>query len=353
MSNRFGFGRRWWLERDAYHQSLLLGGNSRWRSDRGCIEAVVMSADRSGDKPSLVPGSEPLERQVAGILNIYKPSGLTSRDVVNQIQRLVRPLKVGHAGTLDPLATGVLVVCVGPATRLIEYIQRMPKEYVGTFLLGRTSPTEDTDGPVTEVPGAPVPSQDAVETAARSMLGPLLQRPPAFSALKVEGRRAYELARQGQQVDLKPRPVTIYRLEVLSYHYPELVLRIRCSSGTYARAVGRDLAAALGTSAVMSALERTAVGPFRSKYALRPEQLTADNWDMHLLPCTWAVEGLPLIKLRPAEVERVRQGQTIFRFLRRPTAKEFAAVDRKGRLVAILVPRGEGRLGPRRTLPPM
>lgn len=312
-----------------------------------------MSDDRRGDNAleSHRPGS--LGRQLAGILNIYKPQGLTSRDVVNQIQGLVRPLKVGHAGTLDPLATGVLVVCVGPATRLIEYIQRMPKEYVGTFLLGRTSPTEDTDGPVTELENPTIPSREAVETAARRMLGPIFQRPPAYSALKVEGRRAYELARQGQPVELKPRPVTIYRLDVLSYNYPELVLRIRCSSGTYARAVGRDLAAALGTSAVMSALERTAIGPFRSKYALRPEQLRPDTWDLHLLPCTWAVEGLPTIRLRPAEVQRVRQGQTIYRILRRNTAKEFAAIDRKGQLVAILVPRGPGRLGPRRTLPAM
>jgi len=312
-----------------------------------------MAADRSAERGSESQGVGPLGRQTAGILNIYKPQGLTSRDVVNQIQRLVRPLKVGHAGTLDPLATGVLVVCVGPATRLIEYIQRMPKEYVGTFLLGRSSPTEDTDGPVTELDNPPIPSQEAVEMAARGMLGPVWQRPPAYSALKVEGRRAYELARQGQPVELKPRPVTIYRLDVLSYKYPELVLRIRCSSGTYARAVGRDLAAALGTSAVMSALERTAIGPFRSKYALRPEQLTPHTWDLHLLPCTWAVEGLPTIRLRPAEVERVRQGQTIYRMLRRSEAKEFAAVDRKGRLVAILVPRGQCRLGPSRTLPPM
>jgi len=146
-----------------------------------------MAADRSREKGSEFQGPGPLGRQAAGILNIYKPQGLTSRDVVNQIQRLVRPLKVGHAGTLDPLATGVLVVCVGPATRLIEYIQRMPKEYVGTFLLGRSSPTEDTDGPVTELNNPPIPSREAVETAARGMLGPVLQRPPAYSALRSQG----------------------------------------------------------------------------------------------------------------------------------------------------------------------
>ncbi|HOM17612.1 MAG TPA: tRNA pseudouridine(55) synthase TruB, partial [Thermoguttaceae bacterium] len=187
-----------------------------------------MSVDRSPDKDIESQGPGPLGPK-AGILNIYKPAGLTSRDVVNQIQRLLRPAKVGHAGTLDPLATGVLVVCVGPATRLIKYVQRMPKEYIGAFLLGRSSPTEDTDGPVTELENPPIPSLDAVETAARKMLGPILQRPPAYSALKVEGRRAYELARQGQHVELPPRPVTIYRLDVLSYNYPELVLRIRCS----------------------------------------------------------------------------------------------------------------------------
>lgn len=312
-----------------------------------------MGFDNIGDRLPESPAPGPPVGKAAGILNVYKPTGLTSRDVVNQIQRWVRPAKVGHAGTLDPLATGVLVVCVGPATRLIEYIQRMPKEYVGTFLLGRTSPTEDTDGPVSELEAPPIPSQEAVETVARSMLGPILQRPPVYSALKVEGRRAYELARKGEEVELAPRPVTIYRLEVVSYAYPELVLRIRCSSGTYVRAVGRDLAAALGTSAVMSALERTAIGPFRSKYALRPDQLTEGNWDLHLLPCTWAVEGLPQIWLRPIEVNRVRQGQSIYRFIRRTQAQEFAALDRKGQLVAILVPRGEGRLGPVRTLPPM
>ena len=189
-----------------------------------------------------------------GLLNLNKPAGMTSRDVVNIVQRLSRPAKAGHAGTLDPLADGVLVVCVGSATRLIEYVQRMPKRYVGTFLLGRQSPTEDIEGEVTELPDAPVPTREQIEAAARRFVGRIEQRPPAFSALKIRGRPAYKLARQGKPVELAPRPVEIYRIEVKKYRYPELVLEIDCGGGTYVRSLGRDLAESLGTAAVMSAL---------------------------------------------------------------------------------------------------
>src|SRR3954463_11650952 len=132
-----------------------------------------------------------------GFLNIDKPAGMTSRDVVNQVQRALRPLKVGHAGTLDPLATGVLVIAVGQATRLVQYVQRLPKTYRGTFLLGRRSDTEDVDGQVVELIDAPTPSLPALESAAQQFIGTIQQRPPAYSALKIAGQRAYELARRG------------------------------------------------------------------------------------------------------------------------------------------------------------
>ena len=143
----------------------------------------------------------------SGLLNLNKPTGMTSRRAVDIVQRLAWPAKVGHAGTLDPLATGVLVVCVGPATRLIEYVQRMPKRYVAAFLLGRQSPTEDIEGQVTELLGARVPTADEVRAAASRFVGRIQQRPPAFSALKVGGRPAYELARQGRPAHLAARPV--------------------------------------------------------------------------------------------------------------------------------------------------
>src|SRR5436190_8799230 len=197
-----------------------------------------------------------------GLLNVDKPSGLTSRDVVNRVQRLVKPHKVGHAGTLDPLASGVLVVCVGPATRLIEYVQRMPKRYLATFLLGRRSETEDIEGAVTELTDTPVPTVEQAHGALPNFVGRIQQLPPAFSALKVDGQRAYALARKGETPDLQPRPIEVYSVELVEYSYPQLVLDIRCGSGTYVRSLGRDIARALGTEAVMSALVRTEIGPF-------------------------------------------------------------------------------------------
>ncbi len=294
---------------------------------------------------------------VHGVLNLHKPSGLTSRQVVNVVQRLARPAKCGHAGTLDPLASGVLVVCVGAATRLIEYVQRMPKSYRGTFLLGRRSSTEDVEGEVTRLVDPPVPSQEQIVASAKRLTGRIEQRPPAFSAVKVQGRRSYDLARQGKQVKLKPRPVVVHRLDVAAYGYPELELAIECGSGTYVRSLGRDLAESLGTAAVMSALVRTAIGSFRIEEAVDPEQLAPENWTHRLLPPLRAVECLPQIELAAEEVAHVAAGRNIARQAA-PTqdpatqSAEIAAVDPDGRLVAILVPRGPGLLGPARNLPP-
>src|SRR6478609_12096076 len=211
-----------------------------------------------------------------GLLNVDKPAGITSRDVVNRVQRLVRPHKVGHAGTLDPLATGVLVIAIGPATRLIEYVQRMPKSYQGTFLLGRTSDTEDVEGNVVELPHTPVPSRDDILAAIPRFLGTIEQRPPAFSALKVAGQAAYKLARRGEAVELAARPVEIISIDLVRYEYPELELRVRCGSGTYIRSLGRDLAEALGSAAVMSQLRRIAIGPFQVEESLQLADLALE-----------------------------------------------------------------------------
>ncbi len=280
----------------------------------------------------------------SGLLNLDKPAGITSRDAVDVVQRLARPAKVGHAGTLDPLATGVLVICVGSATRLIEYVQRMRKRYVGTFLLGRSSASEDIAGPVTMLPDPPIPPTDQVEAAAKNFVGLLRQRPPAFSALKVAGRRAYDLARRGEAVELKPREIEVYSLKVARYEYPELVLEIDCGGGTYVRSLGRNLAESLGTAAVMSALVRTAIGPWTLETAVDPRTLTAADWQARLDPLRKALAGLPVRELTPAEVSRVRQGLFIT-FAAAEETKEITAVDADGRLVAILVSRGSGQWG--------
>ncbi len=283
---------------------------------------------------------------MCGVLNLDKPAGVTSRDVVDVALRAVRPAKAGHAGTLDPLATGVLVVCVGPATRLIRYVQQAPKHYTGTFLLGRSSPTEDIEGDITELPDAPIPSREQVDEAAAALTGEILQRPPAFSAKKVQGQRAYALARRGKTVQLKPHRVTIHRLEVARYGYPELVLDIECSSGTYVRSLGRDLAERLGTAAVMSALVRTAIGRFRLAEAVPPHALTRENVAERLLPPLSAVAHLPQVRPEGDALQAIKQGMAIPRPPDLPEAVEYACVDPDGCLAAILVPRGPGRLGP-------
>ena len=192
-----------------------------------------------------------------GLLNIDKPRGLTSRDAVNRVERLVRPAKAGHAGTLDPLATGVLVICVGQATRLIQYVQQMRKQYRATFLLGCTSESDDTERELVAIPNAIVPTLEQIDAALPQFMGDIQQRPPAHSAIKIGGKRAYKLARKGADFELAERTVTIHQINLLRYEYPELELDVECGSGTYIRSLGRDLGAASGIGGVMSALERT------------------------------------------------------------------------------------------------
>jgi tRNA pseudouridine55 synthase len=274
-----------------------------------------------------------------GLIVLNKPRGITSRQAVDVVKRLVRPAKTGHAGTLDPLATGVLVVCVGAATRLIEYVQRMPKRYRATFLLGQSSPTEDVEGEITFHAEAPQPTLDELQAAARRLTGEILQRPPAFSALKVEGRRAYDLARAGHDVELQPRPVTIHRLDVLHYDYPELTVEIECGSGTYVRSLGRDLAESLGGHAVMSSLVRLAIGGFRVEEACLPEELTKDNLSARLLPPERAVELLPAVRFSPSDAGRIACGLSVVRAedqnVGADSPEEHAAFDSEGRLIGI------------------
>ncbi len=286
-----------------------------------------------------------------GLLNLNKPSGMTSRDAVNVVQQLVRPLKVGHAGTLDPLATGVLVVCLGTATRLIEYVQRMPKTYRGTFLLGRESDTEDVEGRVAELADPPHPTLEQLASAATRLTGEIMQRPPAYSALKVAGQRAYDLARKGKPVDLKPRPIRVHRIEIEAYHYPEVVLEIECGGGTYVRSLGRDLAESLGTAAVMAALTRTAIGSFRLEGAVEPASLTAENLRSRLLPLSKAVEYLPQLELTSQEIVRLSHGMTIDKPANLPEAAEYAGVNDGGELCSILIPRGINQLTPSLNFP--
>ena len=276
---------------------------------------------------------------VFGLLNLNKPTGLTSREVVNQIQRLVRPHKIGHAGTLDPIASGVLVLLLGPATRLTKFVQVMPKRYLATFQLGCESETDDIEGYVRTLDNAIAPSQQQLHSALPSFLGEILQRPPKYSAIKVKGKRAYELARQGKQINLPARPVQIYELQIARYDYPYLELSIACGSGTYVRSLGRDLAQSLNTSAVMTSLVRQSIGDFHLEESVGPNEITLQSIAACVLPPQRAIAQLDSVCLSELESRAIRNGQTIT-IAPSTATEEIAATDSAGNLLAILVQRG-------------
>ena len=287
-----------------------------------------------------------------GVIPVDKPRGVTSRRVVDVVARGLGMRAVGHAGTLDPLATGVLVVCVGHATRLVDHLHDLPKHYTAVFQLGRSSPSDDCETPIEMEENPSRPSHEAIEGAAAAFRGDILQRPCDYSAVHVDGRRAYRLARAGRPAGtaLEARPVRIDRLEIRAYRWPQLEVEIICSSGTFVRAIGRDLAAAAGTRAVMESLVRTAVGPFtidRSVPLDRFEEVGGDQRVREsLLPAATAVGHLPLVALDAAALEQAVRGGLLP--LNEAAAESLAAVDRDGALVGILKrhPSGGHRLRP-------
>lgn len=286
---------------------------------------------------------------ICGLLNLKKPSGITSRDAVDRVSRPFRKVKVGHAGTLDPLASGVLVVAVGPATRLIEYVQRMTKTYTTTILLGSTSDTLDADGTITAVEGAVEPSLAMIEAVLPSQVGLISQQPPEFSALKVRGQRAYDLARAGQTVELEARPVRIDAVNLLNYRWPRLELEVVCGSGTYIRSIARDIGAALGCGGLVEVLTRTRIGPFTIEEAIDPMALTLESIPRLLRPALDALADLPKITISDEQWSEIGRGRSL------PIAGipsgEAALISAQGELVAIAESDSEtGRIHPRRVL---
>jgi tRNA pseudouridine55 synthase len=270
-----------------------------------------------------------------GLLVLDKVAGVTSRDAVNCIQRLLpRGTRIGHTGTLDPLATGVLVLCIGSATRLAEYVQRMPKTYHAGIVLGARSDTDDADGAITPVPIATPPTWADITTHVHALIGTIDQVPPAYSAAKVTGRRAYAMARRGETVNLDARPVTIYGIDVLSYAFPRLELVVCCGKGTYIRSLARDLGERLGCGGYIKSLRRTRVGCFDVAAAL-PYDVDAPSVRGGLLPLTLAVAELPRRMLTPDESMRVRRGQPVAIANTDASGREVALFNAGGELVGV------------------
>ena len=213
-----------------------------------------------------------------GVLNVDKPAGLSSARVVDRVKRLCpRGTKVGHAGTLDPFATGVLLVLVGKATKQCERLMSEPKQYEATIKLGATTETLDPESPEIIAEAIAPASEDQVKAVLPRFVGRIEQVPPAYSALKIAGRAAYAIARAGGQVELKPRPVNVYGIDLLRYQWPRLKVRVDCGRGTYVRALARDIGLALDTAGYLEALRRTRVGPFSIPDAVELPRLSAEN----------------------------------------------------------------------------
>ena len=273
---------------------------------------------------------------ISGILAVDKPIGLTSHDVVNQLRRLSGMRRVGHAGTLDPLATGVLLLGLGRATRLLEYLTGLPKLYETAVRLGQTTLTYDAEGEVVaERPYAHLSLAD-IHHALQPFRGPIWQKPPRYSAIKQDGRPLYQLARQGIDVDTPARAVTIYELTLLAWEPPELRLGVCCSAGTYIRSLGHDLGEALGCGGYLTALRRAAIGDFTLDQAVPLADLTAANVPAHVQPPESATRHLPQLDLPMPEVDRLLLGQRLARESDHALHSLVRVMAADGRLLGIL-----------------
>ncbi len=292
---------------------------------------------------------EPIARKfprmpLFGVLPVSKSKDVTSRRVVDQVERIVRPDRVGHTGTLDPLAEGVLLLAIGNATRIVEFSHECSKSYIATFELGKRSDTLDSTGDIQDFAGAVIPSTQEIEAELVRWVGQVEQVPPLHSAINVAGKRAYRLARKGVDFELPARTIQIHQLTLREYDYPRLQIEVNCGSGTYIRSLGRDIADGLRTSAIMVDLVRTRIGPFTLgdciqdhaivtrqqviEYLHSPRLLLNDWPTVHgdAEQCIQIRHGIPLRLPESAHLQRAQ------------------LVDNVGNLVALLVHSGSGDL---------
>jgi tRNA pseudouridine55 synthase len=250
-----------------------------------------------------------------GVLNINKPPGMTSHDVVLRVRRILKEKRIGHTGTLDPLATGVLVLCVGKATRIAQYLEAGEKEYRAIMRLGVTTDTLDAEGRVLETRPHTHPDREKIIEVMRQFTGSIMQQPPAYSAVKVSGVPSYKLARAGKAGPLASRPVTIFTLELTSYEHPLVGFTVRCSKGVYVRTLCADMGETLGMGAHLTSLVRTCSGGFSLDRAITldalAETVAAGDQEQALISIDEALADFPAVLLNEQESLRVMHGNQI------------------------------------------
>jgi tRNA pseudouridine55 synthase len=273
-----------------------------------------------------------------GILNINKAHGMTSHDVVARVRKLIKQKRVGHAGTLDPAATGVLPICIGQGTRVAEYLSESGKAYQAVITFGIVTDTYDSEGSVLRTKDASDLQLEQIAAVLPSFLGPQMQHPPSYSAIKLQGQPAYKRARAGETIALEPRPIEIQQLQILDWQPPHLTLAITCSKGTYIRSLAYDLGETLGYGAHLSALVRTRSGPFTLAESITLPQLAEvieqGIWNTYVYPPDSALSQHPAIHLDAATSTRVLHGNAFHADL--ATTTDLARVyDATGRFIAI------------------
>ncbi|MFZ5855203.1 MAG: tRNA pseudouridine(55) synthase TruB [Chloroflexota bacterium] len=286
--------------------------------------------------------SQDVKNAISGVLVVDKPVGMTSHDVVEAIRRGTGIRRAGHTGTLDPRASGVLVILVGPAVRLSEYVSASDKRYQAIIRLGSSTDTFDADGKFVQSNQPVNVTEEQFEKILKNFEGEIEQTPPPYSAVKVGGRRAYDMARQGEEVSLEPRKIQVHHLEVLEWAPPEVVVDVHCSSGTYVRSLANDIGVQLGTGAYLVGLRRTKSGRFslRDATPLRKlqEAFQAGNWYQFLIPAAEALADWPAVELNPDEVEEVRHGHRVKAAAEAEQPQLVRGVSAAGELIALMIP---------------
>jgi len=274
---------------------------------------------------------------MSGVLVVDKPVGMTSHEVVQIIRRGTNIRRAGHTGTLDPRASGVLVILIGPAVRLSEYVSASDKRYQAVIRLGANTDTYDSDGQVTRTNPIDV-TEEQFETELKKFIGEIEQTPPPYSAIKMQGRPAYEMAREGKEVEMQPRIINVYSLDVLEWAPPEVTVDVHCSSGTYVRSLAYELGEKLGCGAMLAGLRRTKSGRFTLKDAvpLRKliESFDSNSWYKFVIPAAEALAEWSALTLNNEQVEAIRHGHRI------PgegkTGEMVRGITEQGELVALL-----------------
>jgi len=219
----------------------------------------------------------------SGFLLVDKSEGMTSHDVVDHLRRITKIKKIGHAGTLDPIATGLLILGIGrEATKKLSEFQKLDKEYIAKIKLGVKSDTFDKEGKIEKVLFEKIPKREEIEKVLKDFCGEILQTPPPYSAKKIKGKKAYELARKGLKVELSPVKVKIYQIEILNYFFPYLEIKVSCSSGTYIRSLANDIGEKLKVGGLIEELRRTKIGNFKVENAQKLSQINSENWQNFL-----------------------------------------------------------------------